>query len=100
MTKAVFLVTAKIEKGLQVAEAWQQAGAPGVTVMDGYGLRQLQEKSAGLELPPLISMAAIFRQAEERTTQIIFSVAEDALVDALIEAAERILGDLEAPQHG
>jgi len=100
MTKAVFLVTANVEMGLEVAEAWQAAGAPGVTIIDGYGLRRLQEKSAGLDLPPIVSMAAILRQAEEQTTQIIFSITEDGLVETLIEAAQRVLGDLEAPQNG
>jgi hypothetical protein len=42
MPKLVVLITSHVEKALAMAEAWQAAGAPGVTLIDSHGLRRLQ----------------------------------------------------------
>jgi hypothetical protein len=40
--------------------------APGVTFIESYGLRRLQEKSGSMEvLPGVMSMLEILRQSEE-----------------------------------
>ncbi len=99
MPKAVFLITSQTDKALEIAEAWQAAGAPGVTLLASYGLRRLQERSRSLELPLFVSMASVLRDLEE-TSEIIFSIVEAPLVDALIEAAGKVLGDLLLPNTG
>jgi hypothetical protein len=99
MSKLVVLITSRIEKSLEVAEAWQAAGAPGVTLIDSHGLRKLQEKSRDLELPLFVSMESVMRQLEV-TSQTILSVVNDHEADGLIKAAEAILGDLHEPDAG
>jgi nitrogen regulatory protein PII len=91
MSKMVFLVTSRVDKGLAVAEAWEAAGAPGVTLIESHGLHRLQQQSRLLEIPLFVSMASLLRQIED-TNQTIFSVVEDNLVDTLIEAAYKVLG--------
>ena len=66
MAKLVILITPQMEKGIAVAEAWEASGATGVTVL---------------------------RQVEE-TNQTILSVVPDDLVDALLDSACEVLGDL------
>ena len=101
MSKLVVLITGRVEDGHRVGEAWRDAGAPGVTFIESYGLRSLQEASSSMEvLPGLVSMFEILRQQEE-TSLIVLSVTEDdTIVDALIKAAEDILGDLMLPNNG
>lgn len=99
MSKLVVLITSHVEKGLEVAEAWQAAGAPGVTLIDSHGLHRLQEKSRDLELPVFVSMASVLRQLET-TSQVILSVVEDQEVERLIQAASDVLGDLYQPDTG
>ena len=99
MSKLVILITAHIEKGLAVAEAWEAAGAPGVTLIDSYGLHHLRERSKAPELPLFVSMAQVMRQIEQ-TNQMLFSVVDDDVVDGLIEAAGRVLGDLRESHTG
>lgn len=41
MLKLVVLVTTHVERTLDVAEAWQKAGAPGVTLVPSHGFRSL-----------------------------------------------------------
>ncbi len=86
MSKLVVLITTHIEKGLTVAEAWEAAGAPGVTLIESHGLHRLREQSKELELPLIVSMSQLLRQIEE-TNQTIFTVVDDDLVDVMIDAA-------------
>ena len=99
MPKLLILITSHIEKALEVAEAWQRTGAPGVTLIDSHGLRRLQEKSQDLELPLFVSMASVLRQLEV-TSQVILSVVQDHELDSLIKATEDVLGDLNKPDTG
>jgi len=104
--KLVVLVTAKREAGLDIAQAWQEAGAPGVTIVPSHGLHALQEelKSGSVELPRMMvsmgaAMAVILDEMEEHS-MIILSLVEDALVDPLIASTNQSLGDLSGPDHG
>lgn len=104
--KLLILITAQIENGLEVAQAWQDAGAPGVTIMRSYGLHTLQNhvKQGDVELPPMVfSMAVAMAHIIEDTEQnslIILSVVQKELVDELVEATSNVLGDLLQPDNG
>src|SRR5664279_831295 len=104
--KLVILITAQVEEGLDIAQAWQDAGAPGVTIVRSHGLHTLQKElqSGSVELPRMVvsmgaAMAAILDTLEERS-EMILSLVEDELVDPLIAAASQVLGDLSEPNHG
>jgi hypothetical protein len=91
MPKLVFLVTSQIEKGVAVAEAWEAAGAPGVTLIESFGLYHLRQRSKSLELPLFVSMAQVMREIEN-TNQTLFTIVDEDLVDKLVEAARQTLG--------
>jgi nitrogen regulatory protein PII len=91
MSKLVSFITTQIEKGLAIAEAWDAAGASGVTIIDSFGLYHLRQRSKAVELPLFVSMAQVMREIEQ-TNQTIFSVVDDDLVDSLIEASCKALG--------
>jgi len=104
--KLVILITAEIEQGLQIAQAWQDLGAPGVTIVRSYGLRALQNEveRGAVELPRMTvsitsAIASIIDQVQKRT-ELILSVAEDELVEDMIQAGQQVLGDLEAADTG
>ena len=99
MAKMVILITTHIDKGLAVAEAWEAAGAPGVTLIESHGLHNLRQKSKSLEIPLFVSMVNVLRQVEE-TNQTIFSVVDDELVDPLIDEACKILGVKNLDEEG
>ncbi len=100
MLKLVILITSRIDDVHAVGEAWQKAGAPGVTIIESYGLRRLQEKSKSLEiLPGMMSLQEILRESDI-TSVVMLSVVHNAQVDALLAAAETKLGDLDRPDTG
>lgn len=100
MSKFVLLITPHIEASHQIGEAWQTAGAPGVTLVESHGLYRLQKhaKSAQI-LPGMMSMLEIMRQNEEHNV-MIFSVVDDHLVDVLITEAEAIIGSMDEENNG
>ena len=104
--KLVLLITSKIEEGMNVALAWQEIGAPGVTIIKSHGIHSLREKTkrTSVELPlHVTSMAnalAFVIEHIEHTNHVLLALVEDAQVDALVNAAEEQLGDLYAPRTG
>lgn len=104
--KLLILISSQNEHGLEVAQAWQAAGAPGVTIIRTHGLYSLQEqvRKGEIELPRMmVSMAAALAQMMdevEEQGQLLLSVVDDDLVDRLIAAAQDILGDLSEPNKG
>jgi nitrogen regulatory protein PII len=104
--KLLILINSKIEDSLEVAEAWQQAGVPGVTIIPSHGLYSLQEhvRQGEVELPRMVasmsSALAYIMQNVETSTNIILSVVEPEMVETLIAVTERVLGDLTQPHNG
>lgn len=104
--KLVILITAKTDQGMEVAEAWQNAGAPGVTIIRSHGLHTLQErvKSGDVELPRMFfTMSAALSHvldSAEQTTLIFLSVMSEDMVPKIVVATTGILGDLLTPDTG
>src|SRR6185369_10465149 len=99
MAKLVVLITTHVEKTLAIAEAWQKAGAPGVTLVPSHGFRTLKERSRKLELPHFVNLATILKQVDD-TTQMLLSVVDDSLVEALAQATRSVLRDPLTPKTG
>jgi hypothetical protein len=104
--KLVILITAKLERGLETAQAWRDAGAPGVTIIRSHGLHTLEKEvhEGDVELPRMVvsmaaAMAHIIDNVEERG-EVILSIVDDALVPKLETAAAAHLGDLTEKDTG
>jgi hypothetical protein len=98
--KLVILITAQTEQSLQVASAWQQAGASGVTILEGHGLHRLQKKfEIRADLPLIPSLASLLR-GKEIDTHFLVSVVDDDLATRLKAETVAILGDLTLPGNG
>jgi len=97
----VILITARGEEGHNIGEAWQKAGAPGVTLIDCYGIGRLQEASKSFEiLSGTVSMLQLLREREETSLMVLSAVEDEKVVDRLIDATQAILGDLREPNNG
>lgn len=104
--KLAVLITAKLEGGLETAMAWQERGAPGVTILRSQGIHSLrQEVERGdIELPMItMSLAAAMAHLIDSMDQngmIALSVVEDSMTSLLVEVATQTLGDLSLPNNG
>lgn len=98
--KLVILITAQAEQSLQVATAWQHAGASGVTILEGHGLYRLQKNMEIRDDLPLLPSLAALLHGKEVDTHLLISVVDDDLVSKLTTEATAILGDLTLPGNG
>ena len=105
--KLIILITSNAENGVEVATRWQDAGAPGVTVIKSVGLyslqRQLQNDSIEVPLHMASSMAGVMAyvlREMENTNHVLLSVAPKEMVPTLLDEARAVMGDLLEPNHG
>jgi nitrogen regulatory protein PII len=101
LSKLVILITVRHDLGHQIAEAWREAGAPGVTFVESYGLRRLKEASRNAEiLPGLVSMFQLLRDTDQSSLMLLSVVEDDAAADRLLDVTERTIGDMNKPDSG
>jgi hypothetical protein len=98
--KMVILITAQTEQSLEIASAWQGAGASGVTILEGHGLHRLQKSLEIRDDLPLIPSLASLLRGREVDTHLLLSIVDDGLAARLVKETEAILGDLTLPGNG
>ncbi len=105
--KLIILITSNIENGLEVANRWQEAGAPGVTIIKSVGLYSLQEKikKGTMEVPlhiasSMTSMMAYMLGEMEHTNHVLLSVVPADIIPTLMDEARAVMGDLLKPNNG
>ena len=105
--KLILLITSDNESGMEVANRWQDAGAPGVTIIKSVGLHSLKEKITrdSLEVPlhiasSMTSVMAYVLQEIGHTNHVMLSVVPADLVPTLLDEARAVMGDLLEPNHG
>jgi hypothetical protein len=98
--KLVILITAQTERTLDISQAWQKDGAPGVTILEGYGFRRLTEKMGWQDdLPLMPSISSLLRQ-QEISTHVLISAVADEVADKLYATTESLIGSLTLPHNG
>lgn len=83
-----------------VLQAWEDAGAPGATVLESTGLRRVTDFFGRDDMPLFPSLREL-AQKEHSMHRTIFTVLDaEALVEKVIAATERVVGDLSQPHTG
>ena len=92
MTHLLVFVLDNLEQCPDILDAWEEAGVPGVTILESTGLGHLRSAMRD-DLPLLPSLRDLLasRELHHRT---LFTVIEDeATLERIITATERIIGD-------
>lgn len=77
-----------------IIDSWEEAGASGATVLDCAGKRQVKEALQRDDVPLFPSLTNLL-QDEQVAQKFIFSIVEDgSIVDRIIDATEKLTGDL------
>ena len=101
MPKLIVMITPLLEEARTIAEGWQQAGAPGATFIESYGIRQLKSATQSAEiLPGTLSMIEIMRDQNEISVTLLCLVRDAAMVEKLLDVVKRVIGDLNGPDNG
>jgi nitrogen regulatory protein P-II 1 len=95
----VVFVLDNLEQCSVVLEAWEEAGAPGVTILESTGLRRLRGAMRD-DLPLVPSLRDLLASQELRHRTLFTIVADEAVVERIIAATEQVVGDFSLHHTG
>jgi hypothetical protein len=96
----VLLVLHDISKLEDVLNAWEEAGAGGVTILWSVGMMRHHQNPLRDDLPLIPSFADLLQHQEHLNRTMFTITADDALIERLIQVTEAITGDLRDPNTG
>jgi hypothetical protein len=76
-----------------VLEAWERAGAPGITILDSTGVERLRRAGLRDDLPLMPSLADILADENVYHKTLLTVVENDAVITSIVEATRNIVGD-------
>jgi nitrogen regulatory protein PII len=99
MAHLVVFVLDRVERCADILESWEQAGAPGITIVESTGLERLRGTvSDDLPLLPSLRNLLAGHELHHRT---LFTVIEDeATVRRVVEVTKECVGDFSRPHSG
>lgn len=85
----------------ELLEAWKQIGVQRATVLLSTGMRRLSQKTGMRDDIPLMPSLDDFYEAPEAFSRTIFTTAtEESMIDKIVAATERVVGDLRDHETG
>ncbi|HEX5691026.1 MAG TPA: hypothetical protein VFX76_13525 [Roseiflexaceae bacterium] len=100
MPQLVVMVINDVTQLEPLVDAWTEAGAPGITVLHSTGVARLKDALRRDDVPLFPSLKDILEH-DDLHHRTVFTVAEgDELVEKLIVAAQKIVGDFDAANTG
>lgn len=82
-----------------VLNAWEEAGAPGVTILESFGLGRLRAAMRD-DLPLIPSLDDLLGRSELHHRTLFTVVPDESTLDRVFAATERIIGDFTRPHSG
>ena len=99
MYSAVVLVLHDLGLIDDIIEAWREAGAPAITILDSVGTREIEGHERLDDLPLMPTIKDLI-QEDDAPRKTMFAIVETADVDPIIQATEETLGDLTEKDKG
>ncbi len=100
MAYLVVLVLDDPDRCIDVLDAWEAAGAPGVTILDSSGLGRVRRAGMRDDLPLMPSLSDLFRREENRHLTLFSVVKDQSQVEAIAEATQSVVGELDRGHTG
>jgi nitrogen regulatory protein PII len=100
MTYLVVLVLDDPDQSDALLDAWEQAGARGVTILESSGIGRVRRAALRDDMPLLPSLRNLMRGGEEPHRTFFSVVENEEQVEALASAAQRVAGDFSQPHTG
>ncbi|HSQ39437.1 MAG TPA: hypothetical protein VLM78_04695 [Anaerolineales bacterium] len=85
----------------ELLQAWEQAGVQRATVLFSTGMRRLRQKEGMRDDIPLMPSLNSFYELPDTFSRAIFTTAQDdAAIDTILAATQRVVGDLREHETG
>ncbi len=89
------------EKLTELLMSWEDAGTSGVTVIPSTGIGRMRASDMLREDLPLMPSLEDILEAPERYNRTLFTLVEgQEMIDRVVAATERVIGDLDEPNTG
>jgi len=83
-----------------VLDAWENAGAKGITILESTGIGRVRQAGIRDDLPLMPSLSDLFK-SDETHNRTLFSAVDDLdVAHALVKAAQDTVGGIEKPNSG
>jgi nitrogen regulatory protein P-II 1 len=99
MAHLLVFVLDNLERCPAILDAWEEAGAPGVTILESTGLRRLRGAMRD-DLPLLPSLRDLLASRELQNRTLFTVIEDEATLERVITATEQIIGDFTHPYTG
>ena len=100
MAYLVVLVLDDPDRSRDVLDAWEAAGAPGVTIIDSSGLGRVRQAGIRDDVPLMPSLSDLFRRQEDRHRTLFSVVKDQSQVEAIAQATQAVVGELDRGHTG
>lgn len=100
MYHMILLILDELEQCPSVLDAWDAAGAAGITILESTGLARVRKSALRDDLPLMPSIDSLLKAREEHHRTLFTVVEDEAHVDRIIEATLAITGNLDEPNSG
>jgi nitrogen regulatory protein PII len=87
----VVFVLGSLEQCSSILEAWETAGAPGITILESTGLQRIRGVMRD-DLPLIPSLSDLLSSQELRHRTLFTVVPEETDVERIISATEKVVG--------
>ena len=98
--KLILFVLNDPAKVHDLLNAWKEAGATGATVLFSTGMGRIHQSASLRDDLPLMPSLSDFYDRDEELSRTIFTILREELVEHIISATEKIVGDLNKPGNG
>ncbi len=96
----VIFVLDDIDRCQDILDAWEAAGIRGVTILESSGLGRVRQAGMREDLPLMPSLSDLFKRKETRHRTLFTVTKDQEKIDAIVEATQSVVGDLEQPNTG
>jgi nitrogen regulatory protein PII len=100
MSYLVLLVLDNLDHGPDVLQAWENAGAKGVTILESTGIGRVRRAGLRDDLPLMPSLSDLLRGSETHHRTLFSVVETEEQADRIMEATQQLIGDLGRPHTG
>lgn len=88
------------ERDNDILDAWEDAGVRGITILESSGLGRVRQAGMRDDLPLIPSLSDLFKHSETRHRTFLAVVKEQNQIDAIVNATQEVIGDLEQKDTG
>jgi nitrogen regulatory protein PII len=100
MAYLVVLVLDDIDQCPPILEAWEEAGVRGITILESSGIGRVRRATMRDDLPLMPSLLNLMRSNESHHRTLFSVVETQERVEALVQAAQSVVGDFSEPHTG